>query len=281
MRTIEYQKIVTAIKDMCLESNFDLPQDVLDCFQEAMKKEESPLGKSILQQCLDNAKIARDERVPICQDTGLAVFFVKLGADVRIEGGILPDAINEGVRQGYTEGYLRKSSLDDPLFDRKNTKDNTPAIIHYEIVPGEVLEITMAPKGGGAENMSQVRMLPPSAGPKGVEDFVVEAVVKGGGNPCPPTVIGVGIGGTFEKVAFLAKKALMWPLGKPNPDPRYAELEQKILKRINDSGVGPQGLGGNTTSFWVHIEHAPCHLASLPAAVNVNCHAHRHAHRSL
>ncbi|MDI6739754.1 MAG: fumarate hydratase [Candidatus Edwardsbacteria bacterium] len=278
---MEFSKIVAAVKDMCLESNFDLPQDVMDCFDKAVKSEESPLGKSILEQCIENAKIAKNERVPICQDTGLAVFFVNMGAEIRIDGGLLKDAINEGVRQGYKEGYLRKSSLNDPLFDRKNTGDNTPAIIHIEIVPGEILEITMAPKGGGAENMSQVKMLPPSAGEKGVIDFVVDAVVKGGGNPCPPTVIGIGVGGTFEKVAFLAKKALMWPLGKPNADPRYAELEQKILKRINDSGVGPQGLGGNTTSFAVHIEYAPCHLASLPAAVNINCHAHRHAHREL
>lgn len=281
MRTIEYKKIVDTVKEMCLEANYDLPQDVVDGFKNAMAKEESPLGKSILEQCLKNAQIAKDERVPICQDTGLSVFFINIGQDVKVEGGLLKDAINEGVRQGYKDGYLRKSSLDDPLFARKNTGDNTPAIIHLDIVAGDKLDITMAPKGGGAENMSRLAMLPPSAGEKGVVDFVVDTIVKAGGNPCPPTVVGVGIGGTFEKVAFLAKKALLWPLNAPNQDERYDQLEKKILQRINNSGVGPQGLGGNITSFAIHIEHHPCHLASLPVAVNVNCHAHRHAHRVL
>jgi fumarate hydratase subunit alpha len=281
MRTIEYQKIVSTVKEMCLEANYDLPQDVIDGFKKAVAQEESPLGKSILEQCLKNAQIAKDERVPICQDTGLSVFFINIGADVKIDGGLLKDAVNEGVRQGYKDGYLRKSSLDDPLFARKNTGDNTPAIIHLDIVDGDKLDITMAPKGGGAENMSRLAMLPPSAGEKGVIDFVVDTIVKAGGNPCPPTVVGVGIGGTFEKVAYLAKKALMWPLNAPNQDERYDQLEQRILHRINNSGVGPQGLGGNVTSFAIHIEHHPCHLASLPVAVNVNCHAHRHAHRVL
>lgn len=281
MRSVEFTKVVQTVKDMCLEANFDLPQEVLDCFKEAIKKEESPLGKSILEQCIENANIAKDERVPICQDTGLSVFFINIGQDVKVDGGLLKDAINEGVRQGYKDGYLRKSSLDDPLFARKNTGDNTPAIIHLDIVAGDKLDITMAPKGGGAENMSRLAMLPPSAGEKGVADFVVDTIVKAGGNPCPPTVVGVGIGGTFEKVAFLAKKALLWPLNAPNQDERYDQLEKKILQRINNSGVGPQGLGGNITSFAIHIEHHPCHLASLPVAVNVNCHAHRHAHRVL
>jgi len=281
MRTIEYKKIVDAVKEMCLEANYDLPQDVIDGFKKAMAKEESPLGKSILEQCLKNAQIAKDERVPICQDTGLSVFFINIGQDVKVDGGLLKDAINEGVRQGYKDGYLRKSSLDDPLFARKNTGDNTPAIIHLDIVAGDKLDITLAPKGGGAENMSRLAMLPPSAGEKGVVDFVVDTIVKAGGNPCPPTVVGVGIGGTFEKVAYLAKKALIWPLNAPNQDERYDQLEKKILQRINNSGVGPQGLGGNITSFAIHIEHHPCHLASLPVAVNVNCHAHRHAHRVL
>ncbi|MBU1355704.1 MAG: fumarate hydratase [Candidatus Edwardsbacteria bacterium] len=281
MRTIEYKKIVDAVKEMCLEANYDLPQDVVDGFKKAVAQEESPLGKSILEQCLKNAQIAKDERVPICQDTGLSVFFINIGQDVKVEGGLLKDAINEGVRQGYKDGYLRKSSLDDPLFARKNTGDNTPAIIHLDIVAGDKLDITMAPKGGGAENMSRLAMLPPSAGEKGVIDFVVDTIVKAGGNPCPPTVVGVGIGGTFEKVAFLAKKALLWPLNAPNQDERYDQLEKKILQRINNSGVGPQGLGGNITSFAIHVEHHPCHLASLPVAVNVNCHAHRHAHRVL
>jgi len=281
MRTIEYKKIVDAVKEMCLEANYDLPQDVVDGFKKAVAQEESPLGKSILEQCLKNAQIAKDERVPICQDTGLSVFFINIGQDVKVDGGLLKDAINEGVRQGYKDGYLRKSSLDDPLFARKNTGDNTPAIIHLDIVAGDKLDITLAPKGGGAENMSRLAMLPPSAGEKGVVDFVVDTIVKAGGNPCPPTVVGVGIGGTFEKVAFLAKKALLWPLNAPNQDERYDQLEKKILQRINNSGVGPQGLGGNITSFAIHIEHHPCHLASLPVAVNVNCHAHRHAHRVL
>ena len=278
MRTIEYKAIVETVKKMCMDANYDLPEDVMDAFRASAENEASPLGKSILEQCIKNAEIAQGERVPICQDTGLAVFFIKLGADVRIEGGILPDAINEGVKAGYEDGYLRKSSLSDPLFDRKNTTDNTPAIVHIEIVEGEKLDITLAPKGGGAENMSRLAMLPPSAGEKGIVDFVVKTVVEAGGNPCPPTVIGVGIGGTFEKVAFLAKKALLHPLNEPNKDPRYNELEKMILKHINDSGIGPQGLGGTTTSFAVHIEWAPCHLASLPVAVNVNCHAHRHTH---
>jgi fumarate hydratase subunit alpha len=281
MRTIEYKKIVDAVKEMCLEANYDLPQDVVDGFKKGIAQEESPLGKSILEQCLENAQIAKDERVPICQDTGLSVFFINIGQDVKVDGGLLKDAVNEGVRQGYKDGYLRKSSLDDPLFARKNTGDNTPAIIHLDIVAGDKLDITLAPKGGGAENMSRLAMLPPSAGEKGVIDFVVDTIVKAGGNPCPPTVVGVGIGGTFEKVAYLAKKALLWPLNAPNPDERYDQLEQRILHRINNSGVGPQGLGGNITSFAIHIEHHPCHLASLPVAVNVNCHAHRHAHRVL
>lgn len=281
MRPVEYIKIVDTVKEMCLEANYDLPQEVLDHLKKAMVEEESSLGKSILAQCLENAETAKNERMPICQDTGLAVFFVNIGENVKVEGGLLKDAVNEGVRQGYKEGYLRKSSLDDPLFSRKNTGDNTPAIIHLDIVSGDKLDMTLAPKGGGAENMSRLAMLPPSAGEKGVEDFVVDTIIEAGGNPCPPTVVGVGIGGTFEKVALLAKKALLWPLNYPNPDERYNRLEQKILGRINNSGVGPQGLGGKITSFSVHIEHHPCHLASLPVAVNINCHAHRHVHRVL
>jgi fumarate hydratase subunit alpha len=266
---------------MCIEGNYDLPKDVFKAFDDAIDRETSPLGKSILEQCRKNADIAKNERVPICQDTGLSVFFVKLGEEVKVEGGLISDAINEGVKRGYDEGYLRKSSLGDPLYNRVNTKDNTPAIIHLEIVPGDKIDITLAPKGGGAENMSRLAMLPPSAGEKGVFDFIVDTVVSAGGNPCPPTVIGVGIGGTFEKVAYLAKKALMREIGSKHADPKYAELEAKILKKINDSGVGPQGLGGNTTSFAVQIETHACHLASLPVAVNINCHAHRHSHKVL
>ncbi len=279
MRTVAFKTIVDAVRDMCMTSNYDLPQDVMDSFSRFSKTEESPLGKSILEQCVQNAEIAKNERVPICQDTGLAVFFVKLGADVKIDGGLLSEAIHQGVKAGYTEGYLRKSSLRDPLYDRTNTGDNTPAIIHLEIVEGDQIDLTIAPKGGGAENMSRLAMLTPSSGEKGVIDFVVDTVVKAGGNPCPPTVIGVGIGGTFEKVAYLAKKALLRPLGTPNANKKYDELEKEILKRINNSGIGPQGLGGRTTSFAVHIETHPCHLASLPVAVNINCHAHRHVHK--
>lgn len=281
MRSIEYGTIVNTVRDMCKEANYDLPQDVMDAFKKSLKVETSPLGQSILKKCVENADIAREQREPICQDTGLSVFFIKLGVDLRVEGGLLTDAINDGVRAGYKEGFLRKSSLRDPLVDRVNTGDNTPAIIHLELVKGDKLDITFAPKGGGAENMSRLAMLTPSAGEKGVIDFVVKAVVEASGNPCPPTVIGVGIGGTFEKVAYLAKKALMRPVGSEHENPKYAAIEKEILKRINESGVGPQGLGGNVTSFAVHIETHPCHIASLPVAVNINCHAHRHTHKSI
>jgi fumarate hydratase subunit alpha len=281
VKTLHFDIIKNTVKEMCVEANYNLPKDVFGAFRKAVAVESSPLGKSILEKCIANAEIARNEKVPICQDTGLAVFFIKLGADLKIEGGILPDAINEGVKAGYIEGYLRKSTLADPLYDRTNTGDNTPAIIHLEIVSGDNLDITFAAKGGGAENMSKLAMLPPSAGEKGIIDFVVNSVIEAGGNPCPPTVIGVGIGGTFEKVAYLAKKALLWPLDKPNIDPKYNDLEKKILDQINASGIGPQGLGGNTTSFSVHIETHACHLASLPVAVNINCHAHRHLQRIL
>ena len=278
MKEIMYETIVAAVRNLCIDANLALPGDLASALSSALMTETFPLAKSILKQCYENAEIARDKGIAICQDTGLAVFFIKLGSQVHIcgESGLLSDAVNEVVRRGYNEGFLRKSVLDDPLFDRKNTGDNTPAIIHLEIVQGDSLEITIAPKGGGAENMSRIAMLPPSAGEAGVISFVSDTVISAGGNPCPPTVVGVGIGGNFERSAYLAKKALLREVGKPASDERYANLEQIILNKINLSGIGPQGFGGVTTSFSVHIEHEPCHLASLPVAVNINCHVHRH-----
>jgi fumarate hydratase subunit alpha len=259
---------------MCLEANFDLGEDVLQAFRTAQETEEAPIGREIMGMLQENARIAKDESIPMCQDTGFAVFFVELGDDVRIADGNLVEAINEGVRRGYQEGYLRKSICHP--FTRKNTGDNTPAVVHVELVPGDRLKIIFAPKGGGSENMSRVTMLRPSDGKKGIKDFVVTRVKESGANPCPPTIVGVGIGGTFEKAAWLAKKALLRPLGSAHPDPELAAFEQEIFAAINKLGIGPQGFGGSTTSLAVHIELFPCHIASLPVAVNINCHAHRH-----
>jgi len=275
MKTINVTDVTKAVKRMCMEANFYLGADVLKAFDEALKIEKSPAGISVMEQLIENAEIAKSEQVPMCQDTGFAVFFVELGQDVHITGGNLVDAINEGVRQGYTEGYLRKSIVSDPI-KRINTKDNTPAVIHTEIVPGENLKITIAPKGGGSENMSGLKMLKPSEGINGVKDFVIERVSQAGSNPCPPIVVGVGIGGTFEKAAYLAKKALLRPLGEHNPDPDTAALEKELLEKINNLGIGPQGFGGRVTALAVSVEKHPCHIASLPVAVNINCHAHRH-----
>jgi fumarate hydratase subunit alpha len=238
--------------------------------------EESEVGRGVLQQILENARIARQEEMPICQDCGLAVVFLDLGQDVHVVGGDLYAAINEGVRRGYKEGYLRKSSVRQPFSARVNTGDNTPAIIHTRIVPGEQVHITVAPKGGGSENMSRLAMLTPAAGRKGVADFVVKAVDEAGANPCPPIIVGVGVGGTMERVAYLAKHALLREVGTPNPDPELDELERELLERINKLGIGPQGFGGRMTALAVHIEAEPCHIASLPAAVNIQCHAARH-----
>ena len=278
MKNIQFRDIVVEVKRLCVDANVDLPADSLKALESAVRREKSVLARSILEQCVKNASIARSEQIPICQDTGLAVFFVRLGRDAAVIGGtgLVGDAIQQGVREGYAEGYLRTSVLADPLYDRKNTKDNTPAIIHLEIVAGDSLEITIAPKGGGAENMSRIAMLAPSSGEAGVISFVTDTVVSAGGNPCPPTVVGVGIGGNFERCAYLAKKALLREIGSRNADERYVKLEDVILERINSSGVGAQGFGGSTTSFCVHIEQEPCHLASLPVAVNINCHVHRH-----
>lgn len=281
LREIDYNKVVETVSELCMTANYDLGEDVLSAVRKAYDLEESSTGKSILSQIVKNAEISREERIPICQDTGFAVFFVELGEDVRILGGNLADAIRDGVKKGYKEGYLRKSIVNDPVLDRKNTGDNTPPIIHYEITSGDRLKIICAPKGGGSENMSEVKMMKPADGIEGIKDFVVERVRRSSGNPCPPVIVGVGIGGTFERCALLAKKALIRRLGESNPDSRFAEVERELLKRINDLGTGPMGLGGRTTALGVHIEIFPCHIASMPVAVNLNCHAARHKRVSL
>ena len=274
MRTIKSSIVIEPVKKMCMESNYFLGDDVKKAFQEFYDKEESPTAQAILQQLMDNAEISSNDQVAICQDTGFSVFFVEKGIDLFIEGN-LTEAINEGVRQGYTEGYLRKSIVEDPL-RRVNTKDNTPAIIWYEDVPGDQLKITIAPKGGGSENMSEVKMLKPSDGADGVKDFVVDRVKRSGANPCPPVIVGVGIGGTFDKCAQIAKKSLLREVGSTHPDPYYAAMEDELLERVNKLGIGPQGFGGRTTALDVFIEAHPCHIASMPAAVNMQCHAARH-----
>jgi fumarate hydratase subunit alpha len=275
MRAIQTDQIIESVKNLCIKANFELGQPELEAIERAIETEESPIGVDILKQIAENARIARDEQVPLCQDTGFAIFFLELGQAVRIEGGTLSEAIAEGVRQGYEEGYLRKSILGDPL-ERVNTGDNTPPIIHTEVVEGDQLKITFDAKGGGSENMSRLQMLKPADGEDGVKDFVVETVRLAGANPCPPIIVGVGIGGNFEVVAKLAKKSLIRPLGSANPDPKYAAMESELLERINNLGIGPQGLGGRTTALSVHITAHPCHIASLPVAVNIECHSHRH-----
>jgi len=274
MREINVNLITEKVRDLCIEANTDLGEDVLQALDLAMEREESPLGVEILKELKENARIAKEEKVAICQDTGFAVIFVELGQDVHLIGGDLREAIYEGVRQGYRDGYLRKSICHP--FTRANTGDNTPAIIHTEVVPGEKVKITVAPKGGGSENMSRVVMLTPSDGIEGIKRFVVQRVKESGSNPCPPTIVGVGIGGTFEQAALLAKKSLLRPLGSRNQDPELDRLETAILTEINQLGIGPQGLGGRTTSLAVHISMMPCHIASLPLAVNIQCHAQRH-----
>ena len=275
MRKIHVSEVTKAIAELCQKANFDLPADVLEKIKESFLKEESNLAKEILCDIMENASIAKDERIPICQDTGTAVIFAKVGQDIYFQGGSLEAAIQEGVRQGYGEGYLRKSIVSDPLI-RRNTGDNTPAIIHYEIVEGDKLELTVAPKGGGSENMSGVRMLTPSQGREGVIEAVVDRVKKAGSNPCPPLIIGVGIGGNFETCALLAKKALLREVGTYHPEEHIRTLERDILKRVNELGIGPQGLGGCTTALDVHIETAPTHIASLPVGINLGCHVCRH-----
>lgn len=276
-RQIPMDTIVSEVSRLCIKAACELPQDTLTAIEKAYTTETSPRGKEFLRQYLENAKIASERQMPICQDTGIAVFFVEMGTELDICGGTLEEAISQGTAQGYREGYLRKSIVKDPLFFRVNTGDNTPPIIHLTLVPGTSLKITLAPKGAGSENMSALKMFPPAAGRQGVVDFVVNAVVNAGGNPCPPTVVGVGIGGNFEKVAYLAKKALLRPIGTRHPIQEYADLEEELLTKINASNTGPQGLGGLTTALAVHIETAPCHIASMPVAVNLNCHVSRHA----
>jgi fumarate hydratase subunit alpha len=274
MREINVKSITEKVRELCMEANTDLGGDVLQAFDRAMEKEESPLGLEILKELKENARIAKEERVAMCQDTGFAVVFMELGQDVHLVGGDLREAIFEGVRQGYRDGYLRKSICHP--FTRANTGDNTPAIIHTEIVPGDKVKMIVAPKGGGSENMSRVAMLTPSDGVEGIKRFVVQRVKESGSNPCPPTIVGVGIGGTFEQAALLAKKSLLRSLGSKNPDPELEKLESEILTEINNLGIGPQGLGGRTTSLAVHILMMPCHIASFPLAVNIQCHAQRH-----
>ena len=274
MREINVKLITEEVRELCMEANTNLGEDVLQAFDGAMKKEESPLGLEILKELKENARIAKEEKVAMCQDTGFAVIFMELGQDVHLVGGDLKEAIFEGVRQGYRDGYLRKSICHP--FTRANTGDNTPAIIHTEIVSGDEVKITVAPKGGGSENMSRVMMLTPSDGVEGIKQYVLQRVKESGSNPCPPTIVGIGIGGTFEEAALLAKKSLLRPLGSKNPDPELDQLEFDLLTEINKLGIGPQGLGGRTTSLAVHILMMPCHIASFPLAVNIQCHAQRH-----
>ena len=274
MREISAQRITETVKRLCIDANIHLPEDMKKRLDDCLKMEDWLLGREILEQIVQNYNIAEDAHQPICQDTGMACVFLKIGQDVHIVGD-LTEAVNEGVRQGYSEGYLRKSVVGDPL-ERINTKDNTPAILYMELVPGENIEITVAPKGFGSENMSQIKMLRPSDGVQGVKNFVLKVVEEAGPNPCPPIVVGVGIGGTFDKAAYLAKKALLRDVDVPNENPYYATLEQELLKKINALGIGPQGFGGRTTALAVNIETFPTHIAGLPVAVNINCHVTRH-----
>ena len=274
MRSIDAQRITDTVRKLCVEANCHLGQDVKDCLNHSYAQETWPQAKDILARIIENYTIADEANVPVCQDTGVACVFLKIGQDVHIDGDIT-EAVNEGVRQGYAEGYLRKSVVGDPL-QRVNTGDNTPAMLYVELVPGENVEITVAPKGFGSENMSQIKMLRPSDGVQGVKDFVLRVVEEAGPNPCPPIVVGVGIGGTFDKVAFLAKKALLREVDEQNEKPFYAQLEKELLEEINALGIGPQGFGGRTTALAVNIETYPTHIAGLPVAVNINCHVARH-----
>ena len=274
MREISAQQITEVVKRLCIEANCHLPQDMKNRIESCRAQEDWGAAKEILDRIVENYNIADENDRPICQDTGMACVFLKVGQEVHVDGSIT-DAINEGVRQGYADGFLRKSVVRDPL-DRVNTKDNTPAMIYYDLVPGDRIEITVAPKGFGSENMSQIKMLKPSDGLQGVKDFILKVVEDAGPNPCPPIVVGVGVGGTFDKAAYLAKKALMRPVDQRNPDPFYGDLEAEMLEAINRLGIGPQGFGGRTTALAVNIEQCPTHIAGLPVAVNINCHVTRH-----
>jgi len=282
IRHIPFEQLVRAVRDLCIDACHQLPEDVVAAISNAVEHEESATGRHILQLMLQNAEMARDQMLPICQDTGVAVVFVEQGNQVFIEppsgrpDATLTDAVNDGVRAGYTDGYLRKSIVADPAGRRTNTQDNTPAVIHHQFAPGDGLTLTVMPKGAGCENRSQCAMLTPAQGVQGVKDFVVKVVSQAGADACPPFVVGVGVGGNFEKACLLSKKALLRRLDQPHPDPACAELERELLGRVNDLGIGPQGLGGRVTALAVLLEVGPCHIASLPVAVNIECHAHRH-----
>lgn len=280
MRTLSVSEITNNIKEMCIEANHFLSEDMKCAMRKASEMEEAPLGRQILEQLHENMRIAGEDMIPICQDTGMAVIFMEIGQEVHLEGGSLEEAVNEGVRLGYTEGFLRKSVVKDPII-RENTKDNTPAVIHYEVVSGDQVKITVAPKGFGSENMSRVFMLKPADGIEGVKTAVLTAVKDAGPNACPPMVIGVGLGGTFEKCALMAKKALTRPVGEHSSVPYVCEMEQELLQRINATGIGPGGLGGTTTALAVNIDTYPTHIAGLPVAVNICCHVNRHVTRIL
>ncbi|MFN3976101.1 MAG: fumarate hydratase [Aquificaceae bacterium] len=277
MREIHYDQIVEAVRQIAIKANYEIPEDVEIAYQRALREEESELGKEVLQQILLNIKAAREEQMAYCQDTGVAVVFVDIGQEVHVVGGSIEDAINEGVRRAYTEGYLRASMVYDPIFERKNTKDNTPAVIHYRIVPGDKLRLIFAPKGAGSENTSRLAMLKPADGWEGVKRFILETVKMAGPNACPPFTVGVGIGGTFEYCALLAKRALLRPVGERSQDPVARRIEEELIEEVNKIGWGPMGFGGRVTALDVKVELYPCHIASLPVAVNIQCHANRHA----
>ncbi len=276
MREINYDEIVRTVGRLCIEANYNLGQDVISALRGARQREVSPLGREVLDQLIENAQVARDEEMPLCQDCGLTVVFLEVGQDAHIVGGDLDAAVTEGVRQGYADGYLRKSIVEKPFSARVNTGDNTPPVIHTRVVPGNRLKITVVPKGGGSENMSALTMLKPADGRQGVIDFVVGTVQKAGANPCPPIIVGVGVGGSSEKAMYLAKYSLLREVGEPSPATEVAELERDILEGVNALGIGPQGFGGRTTALAVHVETYPCHIASLPVAVNIQCHSARH-----
>ena len=275
MKKILVEEIVSAVEKLCIEANYDLGSDIMAGFHQALKVERSPLGQEVLERLIENAEIAHLERVPMCQDTGMAVIFAEVGQDLHVVGGGLTEAINEGVRRGYEKGYLRKSVVIDP-FERVNTGDNTPAVIHYDIVPGNSLRLVVAPKGFGSENMGGLKMCKPSEGLEGAMQFVVDTVDRAGGNPCPPIIVGVGVGGTMEQATILAKKSLLREVGKHNPEERLAKIEKVLLDRVNRLGIGPQGFGGVTTALAVNLEVYPTHIAGMPVAVNIGCHATRH-----
>jgi fumarate hydratase subunit alpha len=280
VKEIPFEQVRDTVAKLCIEANCLLGEDVVRALKNGLKQEESPTGRDILNQLLENERIARKEMLPMCQDTGWAVVWLEMGSGARVSGGELYDAITQGVAKGYKEGYLRKSIVADPL-RRKNTGDNTPPIVYTDIVPGDKLKITVQPKGGGSENMSEVKMLSAADGAEGIKRFVVDRVARSKANPCPPVIVGVGIGGTFEKCAMLSKKALLREVGSNHPDPFYAEMEKELLERINKLGIGPQGLGGRVTALAVFVEAFPCHIATMPCAVNINCHAARHKSATL